>query len=104
MPDIEEINSSLRPDPRIVEAEARARAGERTPAAARRRTGFRIGFVAVGVVTAVLVALYVFAMPLGEAVPELSDPLARYVTWIDTQRVALIAATEALTMRLMPAA
>ena len=74
LPDIEEINSSLRPDERAAEAEAEANG----------------------------VGVYVFAGPIAEMVPQAGAALARYVAWVDAQRIALAAAAEALTARITP--
>ncbi len=100
LPDIEEINSSLRPDERALEA-----AGEvETPAAepVHRGSGFRIGFAAMCLAILALVLVYVFAGTIGQAVPTLDAPLQAYVSWVDIQRVALQTSVETLTERISP--
>jgi predicted Zn finger-like uncharacterized protein len=81
LPDIEEINSSLRP------------AGERADdladaevAAPRRRSGFGIGFMLVVLVAAIAVAVYVFADPIAKQVPSLAPAIEAYVALADRFR------------------
>lgn len=102
LPDIEEINSSLRPDERAAEAEAGAAAEAEAPRVAQRSSGFRIGFVLVCLVIATLIAVYVFAGSISDAVPQVADMLESYVGWVDAQRVRLAAAAEALTESISP--
>ncbi len=97
LPDIEEINSSLRSD------------SERgTPNAAipeevviKKRRGFRVGFFGVLLIFAILTVLYVFAAQIGAMVPSLADPLSDYVAavdslriWIDVKLQSLLAAMD----------
>ena len=95
LPDIEEINSSLRPD------EASGGVDD-SPAEMRRSSGFRIGFLVIAASIAIAVGVYVFAGPIAEMVPQAGAALARYVAWVDAQRIALAAAAEALTARITP--
>jgi predicted Zn finger-like uncharacterized protein len=87
LPDIDEINSTLRPDAgRLAgdgaEAEPSVEDG--------RRRGFRLGFGLMLLVAALLIGLYIAAGPLAAAVPALEPVLAAYVeaangvrAWID---------------------
>ena len=102
LPDIEEINSSLRPDDRAAEAEAEAEAvrADGTPAAASG--GFRIGFLMVCAVVALLVGAYVFAAPLSEAVPSFAPALDDWVGWVTEMRIRLEAGIESLLVRIAP--
>ncbi|UWQ17883.1 zinc-ribbon domain-containing protein [Jannaschia sp. M317] len=100
LPDIEEINSSLRPDERALEAEEAGIAAEETDPATS--SGFRVGFLAIGALVLLLVGAYVFAQPIAAAVPALGDTLAGYVNWVDAQRIALEVSIDALTTRLLP--
>ncbi|SDY68198.1 hypothetical protein SAMN05444004_102322 [Jannaschia faecimaris] len=102
LPDIEEINSSLRPDERAAEAEALSGEESEAPEEARRSSGFRIGFLLMCAIIIVLLGVYVFAGQISEAVPQLATMLSKYVAWVDEQRVALAAATEALTASIAP--
>lgn len=95
LPDIEEINSTLRPD----EGEA-ATADAETDAEHQpkpRRRGFRRGFTLALVLVALAIGLYVFAEPVAENVPALAETLLDYVAWVDAQRLALAERVEALT-------
>lgn len=94
LPDIEQINSSLRPDDRVVEADA-SRSGP-----VRRGGGFRSGFLATVIVLALPVLVYLSAEPLIRTVPGLAPQMERYVAWVDGRRNALDVWVEALTARL----
>ncbi|CTQ48597.1 zinc-ribbon domain-containing protein [Jannaschia donghaensis] len=102
LPDIEEINSSLRPDERAAEAEAAADAEAEAPRMAKRMSGFRLGFLTVCGVILILVGIYVFADHIGEAVPQASTVLTKYVAWVDVQRMTIAAAAEKLTESISP--
>lgn len=87
LPDIEEINSTLR------SGSARTGAGAadldpefEAPSHQRSRRGFRTGFITVLLIFAVLLVLYVFAPRLGAAVPALEAPLQSYVVLVDQGR------------------
>lgn len=98
LPDIEEINSSLRsnaergdqmiPDPEETEQE--------------KRRGFRFGFIAVLLTIAALVALYVFAPQISDAVPSLADAMDNYVVAVDTARIWLDIKVQALLELIRP--
>ncbi|QIE46792.1 hypothetical protein G5B38_15370 [Pseudohalocynthiibacter aestuariivivens] len=89
LPDIEEINSSLRndtgssdqtnPEDMYPEADSGVRGGG----------GFRRGFVLVVLLAAILTLLYVFAPQIGGAVPALADVLGEYVETVNRARVWL---------------
>ncbi|WP_179379091.1 zinc-ribbon domain-containing protein [Jannaschia marina] len=102
LPDIEEINSSLRPDERQAEAEAEAAAEAVAPQIAKRSSGFRIGFLVVCAAVLLAVGAYVFAEAIATAVPAVAGLLDGYSDWVDAQRVALAAAAEALTEKIAP--
>jgi predicted Zn finger-like uncharacterized protein len=76
LPDIEEINSSLRPASEHAEAAAVA---DPVAVAARERSGFRWGFTLMIVLAALLVIAYVFAPQIGRQAPALEPALAGYV-------------------------
>jgi predicted Zn finger-like uncharacterized protein len=83
LPDIEEINSSLRSD------------AERTPAPdtpkeiskAKSRKSFRSGFFGVLLVLAILTAIYVFAPQISDMMPALAPSLNSYVETVDALRL-----------------
>ncbi|GIT90067.1 hypothetical protein JANAI62_04500 [Jannaschia pagri] len=96
LPDIEEINSSLRPDDR-VSTDSDALDDDQTPVATKRgAAGFGLGFGTMVMVAVAAVAVYLFAIPLAEAVPELARPLQGYAAWVDSLRVALETQIEGL--------
>lgn len=83
LPDIEEINSTLRADA----SGARSIADdENTPQA---RSGFRRGFVLMVVLALIALALYIFAPQISAAVPQAEGVLTAYVEWIDGLRLWL---------------
>lgn len=102
LPDIEEINSSLRPDERAAEAEAEANGEAEAPIEAKRINGFRIGFLTVCALIFVFVGIYVFADVIAESAPQVASVLETYVAWVDVQRVALASAAETLTQSIAP--
>lgn len=84
LPDVEEINSTLRPSD--------TQGGDATDFAAPppiAPRGFRSGFLAVMTIAILGAALYVVAPRLGAMVPSLSDPLDSYVSVIDSLRLGL---------------
>lgn len=83
LPDIEEINSSLRSD-----AE-RGTATEAEAVAAEKRKGFRRGFLLVLIIFALLVLVYIFAGDIATLVPALAQPLQTYVDTVDVWRIWL---------------
>lgn len=92
LPDIEMINSSLRP---TSEQDAAAMA---EPATQSRKRGARFGFSTVMLIVAILVGLYIGAPRLSTLVPAAAPVLSRYVAvvndvrlWIDLKMQAFIA-------------
>ncbi|MGB3407273.1 MAG: hypothetical protein WBA67_07235, partial [Jannaschia sp.] len=102
LPDIEEINSSLRPDERALEAEQGAGAPDSHQIVPVDKTAFRTGFLAVVLVCFAAVMAYALAPQIAAAVPGLAEALAGYVAWIDAQRAALEVGADALTTRILP--
>jgi predicted Zn finger-like uncharacterized protein len=85
LPDIDEINSTLRSD-----AERAAYPGEDEGVEGERRRGFRMGFGLMILLAAVLIGLYAGSAWLAQAVPALEPALIAYVemanglrAWID---------------------
>lgn len=99
LPEIDEINSSLRAagEPREVDqgAVADTLAGE-TP----RGSGFRRGFLTVMIVAILAAALYIAAPILAAKVPAMAGAMAAYVHAIDALRTGLDALARGLTARL----
>ena len=97
LPDIEEINSSLRPD----ESGTTPEGEDREDVAAGGSTGFWGGFLAACAFVGLFVLIYALADEIAAALPTTADPLADYVDWIDVQRTALAHWVEALTARML---
>lgn len=98
LPDIEEINSTLRstsdrddiqPNPLTPQAEAK-----------KRRSGFRMGFGFMMILAALAVAAYLYAPQIIAAVPAAKEPMTMYVDWVNQARVWLDAQTTNLLDRL----
>lgn len=83
-PDIEEINSSLGPEPdQHVGAAGYDAYHEADP---RARGGFRRGFLIALLIAVLALVVYVFAGSLAQMLPALRDVLADYVVWVDGLR------------------
>ena len=83
LPDIEDINSSLRSD-----KDKSADGSDRSPDA-RNRRGFRRGFFLMLLLFAILVVVYVQAEAIKSALPGLAPALDSYVAAIDQWRIWL---------------
>ena len=84
LPDIEEINSTLR--------SSGERAAEPSPEAVEtdtKRSGFGRGFLLMVVLALILVAIYLFAPQIAQAVPQTDPYLSAYVAQVDVARVWL---------------
>lgn len=94
LPDIEEINSSLRAtsdrggEAASIDAPATLR---------RRRSGFRMGFVTAIAIAAILLLVYAFAPTISSAVPGASGVMESYVAGVDGARSWLDATLQGLT-------
>ena len=84
LPDIEEINSSLRPNDTAVSREE-----ARVAKAASSGSGFRSGFVLALLLAAVVVALYVMAPQISAQIPGAADAMTSYVAMIDSLRLSI---------------
>lgn len=89
LPDIEEINSTLRSDdtPSGVDADAREELG--AGGEQKQKRSFRTGFRTVVLIAIVLALLYVFAPRITAAVPALEGVMGAFVGAIDQARVSL---------------
>lgn len=90
LPDIDEINSTLRSGnttPHAVDAETRAELG--AGGAPKRKSGFRRGFMLVLFIFVLMALVYIFADQIGEAIPAIKINLAIYVEWVDGLRMSL---------------
>lgn len=84
LPDIEEINSTLRPD-----SPPMGQAAEMEPSRTRSARGFRIGFGLMLILALVLTLLYASAPQLAQSVPALTGVLEGYVALVDGLRIWL---------------
>jgi predicted Zn finger-like uncharacterized protein len=85
LPDIEEINSSLRSDAERIED---GTAGPDATAYAKRK-GFRRGFITVLLLIVALVVIYTQADRIIDAVPALAGTIKTYVDSVDIGRIWL---------------
>jgi predicted Zn finger-like uncharacterized protein len=85
LPDVEEINSTLRPS-EVAEDAAAMAAGA---AASEAKGGFRSGFLVVMTLAIVGAVVYIAAPALSSLIPGLSDGLTSYVAAVDTVRLSL---------------
>lgn len=89
LPDIEEINSTLRRENKRSASDADAHGDVEAAYDANSRGGFKTGFYLVLLLAALASLVYVFAPQIAERLPQ-SDPyLSTYVTWVDQMRVSL---------------
>lgn len=91
LPDIEEINSSLKP------AEATEAEYDEPEIVAARGSAFRSGFTFMLLVAALVVAAYVMAPRLSQQMPAAAPWLESYVAGVDALRLALDQALRAAT-------
>ncbi|MCU0903230.1 MAG: zinc-ribbon domain-containing protein, partial [Tabrizicola sp.] len=85
LPDVEEINSTLRPTEQPVDE---GEAGP-MPVPAEGRSSFRSGFLLVMTIAILGLALYGSADALADAVPALAGVLEAYVGFVDSLRLQL---------------
>lgn len=102
LPDIEEINSSLRStsDRRPARADDHERPGgvsDTGTARNARQRGFSRGFSITLLIAMILLALYVFAPTIVEAMPGLAPVMEAYVSAVDALRIALDAQVQNLS-------
>jgi predicted Zn finger-like uncharacterized protein len=97
LPDIEEINSSLRPGDVAVDDDGETFEIVQRP---QRRSGFRSGFVMMLLVAIGIVALYVMAPRISEQFPAAKPGLDAYVAGVDSARGWLDATTRAVVTSL----
>ncbi len=90
LPDIEEINSTLRSTSDRQAGSATEPPEARAASQAERRpSGFRRGFVLMVLLALVLGAIYVFAPQIAQALPQVDPYLSGYVAQVDSLRAWL---------------
>ena len=92
LPDIEEINHTLRSASERKSAAAKVE----TPEPAPRRGGFGLGFSLAVILAALALLGYVFAPQIAERVPQLEPALQSYVALVDRLRIGLEVVTTLL--------
>lgn len=97
LPDIEEINSSLKPTQRAADMLMGDDGAEVTASGA---SGFRSGFLLMLIVAAVVVAVYVMAPKIAAQIPGAKPALEAYVTQVDGVRLWLDGVLRGLTATL----
>ena len=85
LPDIDEINSSLRSTSERGEQPV----APTTAATSPNRRGFRLGFFGVILIAAIAACVYVYADLIGQNLPQVTDQLTAYVNWVDELRLWL---------------
>ena len=100
LPEIEEINSSLRAAGEKRDVDQGAVADTLDEDEAPPSGGFRRGFVTVMLLVSLLAALYIAAPILAAKLPALAGPLAAYVEGVDATRVWLDGLAKGITARL----
>jgi predicted Zn finger-like uncharacterized protein len=86
LPDVEEINSTLRPSEQTVDPDAEVDA---LPDLTRKRSSFRSGFMTMMVIAILGLVAYLAAPQLSTQVPALEQPLTAYVGFVDMLRLQL---------------
>jgi predicted Zn finger-like uncharacterized protein len=84
LPDVEEINSTLRPSESVEDG-----MGPDGLPVVEKRSGFRSGFILVLTVAILGSAIYVSADAIAEMVPAIAGPLKAYVSFVDSLRLHL---------------
>ena len=92
LPDIEEINSTLRASTEQRSGDDYVRAHPASADESASNTGFRSGFSLVMLIAVVLIATYLAAPRIAEQLPATKDALEGYVAAVDAARVWLDAA------------
>lgn len=88
LPDIEEINSTLRSESGRGSRDADVHSdAERS--GSKRRSGFRRGFMLVMLILALMALVYVYAPQIAANLPQADPYLSAYVTWVDQMRIWL---------------
>ena len=83
LPDVEEINSSLRS---TIERDPKEETAVVTEDVRRNKRGFRLGFSLVLIAAALAILAYICSPQLAERFPTMRDPLARYVDNVNQLR------------------
>jgi len=100
LPDIEEINSTLRATTDRNAREMDSSDIETIEAIPRRRRGFRLGFLLILVLGGLAIGAYLYKAEIAEAVPQAGAALDSYVAQVDAFRFWLDDLVQGLAERL----
>lgn len=89
LPDIEEINSTLRKDDDRSAGDAHVHGAVDNGLKSNRRRGFWLGFLVILAIATVLALVYTNAPKLAQMAPQTDPYLSSFVTWVDQTRVTL---------------
>ena len=89
LPDIEEINSTLRSDTGRTRKIPDVYGAETNNSSRKKKGGFGRGFMLVVLLVVVLALVYVFAPQIAKSVPQVDPYLSSYVSWVDEMRIWL---------------
>lgn len=89
LPDIEEINSTLRTGNTRNGVGGENGPEIEAPTTRKRKRGFRKGFLLMILLFAIMLAVYSFAPQIAKAVPQTDPYLSGYVAWVDRMRLGL---------------
>lgn len=81
LPDIEEINSTLRST-----SDRQISGDDAGVAPVRKKRGFRRGFMTAALIAIILATVYIFAPTIAKTVPQVDPYLSSYVTFVDQAR------------------
>jgi predicted Zn finger-like uncharacterized protein len=87
LPNIEEINSTLRSDADLNRNDTVVQGTDDVQLLKKPKGSFSRGFVLMLVLTIIFAALYIFAPQIARAVPQVDPYLSAYVGWVDSMRV-----------------
>ena len=89
LPDIDEINSTLRSDSSKSRPETEKQVQMEESAPRQKRSSFRSGFAISLLIFAIGALVYVYAPQIAQSLPQADPYLSAYVAWVDGLRVAL---------------
>jgi predicted Zn finger-like uncharacterized protein len=89
LPDIDEINSTLRSDSDRSAGSRDANGSHAPQEVKKRKRGFRRGFSLMILMVSLMALVYVFAPQIAQQVPQADPYLSSYVTWVDGLRTML---------------
>ncbi|NIZ62701.1 thioredoxin [Sedimentitalea sp. CY04] len=95
LPDIEEINSTLRAN---SDPAAQAPIATETEHPPRRKSGFSRGFAIIVLLMLVMVLTYTNARQIAEVLPQADPFISSYVAWVDQARIWLDAKVSGLML------